>query len=315
MTGNGRKVLRGFAATALVGVLGAGAAACGGDSEDAAGGSATGLTAALGAAPEADAGALLTYTDVAATRGLVKRDKKLYGGLSTYGIPEVAQAGYESRPLKETHGFDENDVTTSLQIGSDRWRLTGGFDVDAVTAGMKKLGYTEAATDGGVLLKDPDGGQVAVSASVRSLSLSPDAPPPALAAPKASVADDPAYQAVARCIGDDTYYATFYGKGRESQTPDVTLYAIGATAQADGTSRERLCALTVSAEGATRTADTLRTATAEASASGERFAGATVDAGSGATPMVTMEWANSPQALPGDQNRTMQLPKLFMGER
>ena len=311
MTGNGRRVLRGFAATALVGVLGVGAAACGGDSEDAAGGSATGLTAALGAAPKDDAGAVLSYADVTAIRQLVKRDKKLYGGLATYGIPEVAQAGYENRPLKETHGFDENDVTTSLQIGSDRWRLTGSFDVKAVTDGMKKLGYTEGATDGGVLLKDPNGGQIAVSASVRSLSMSPDAPPPPLAAPKSSVADDPAYEAVARCIGDSTYNATFYGKGGESQTPDVTLYAIGATAQADGTSRERLCALTVSPEAATRTADKLRATTR----SGERFAGATVDAGDGGTPMVTMEWANGPQTLPGDQNRTMQLPKLFMGER
>ncbi|MFB7593041.1 hypothetical protein [Streptomyces sp. NPDC056169] len=311
MTGNGRRALRGCVATALVGVLGAGAAACGDDPADAAGGSRTGLTAALGTAPEADAGGILTYTDVTATRRLVEQDKKLYGGLATYGIPEVAQAGYEKRPLKETHGFDENDVNTSLQIGSDRWRLTGRFDVNAVTDGMKKLGYTEGATDGGVLLKDPDGGQVAVSASVRSLSMSQDAPPPALAAPKASVADDAAYRAVARCIGDGTYYATFYGKGREGQSPDVTLYAIGATATADGTSRERLCALTASAAGATRTADKLRATTA----SGERFAGATVDAGSGATPVVTMEWANGPRALPGDQNRTMQLPKLFMGER
>ncbi|MEU3747146.1 MULTISPECIES: hypothetical protein [Streptomyces] len=310
MTGNGRRVLRGIAATALVGVLGAGAAACGDDSADSAGGSPTGLTAVLGTVPEADAGAVLTYTDVTATRRLVTQDKKLYGGLSTYGIPEVAQAGYENRPLKDTHGFDENDVTTALQIGSDRWRLTGGFDVGAVTGGMKKLGFTESATDGGALLKDPDGGQVAVSASVRSVSLSPDTPPPALAAPKESVADDPAYQAVARCIGDATYFATFFGKSSERRTPDVTLYAIGAT-EADGTSRERLCALTVSADGARRTADKLRAATA----SGERFAGATVDAGSGDTPMVTMEWANGPRTLPGDQNRTMQLPKLLMSGR
>ncbi|MCX5394455.1 hypothetical protein [Streptomyces sp. NBC_00094] len=311
MTGNGRRLLRGCAATALVGVLGVGAAACGGGSEDAAGGSAIGLTAALGTAPEEDAGQTLTYTDVTATRRLVKQDKALYGGLATYGIPEVAQAGYENRPLKETHGFDENDVDTSLQIGSDRWRLTGRFDVNAVTDGLKKLGFAESANDDGALLKDRNGGQVAVSASVRSLSLSPDTPPPALATPKASVADDPSYQAVARCVGDSTYYATFYGEAQKSRTPDVTLYAIGATVQADGTSRERLCALTSSPEGAARTADRLR-ATA---ASGERFAGATVDAGSGATPMVTMEWANGPQALPGDQNRTLQLPKLFMGER
>ncbi|MFE5711243.1 hypothetical protein ACFQ7J_10525 [Streptomyces sp. NPDC056501] len=313
MTGNGRRVLRGCAATALVGVIGAGAAACGDDSADSAGGSRTGLTAALGTAPEADAGAVLTYTDVAATRRLVKQDKKLYGGLAAYGIPEVQQAQYEKLPLKDTHGFDENDVNTSLQIGSDRWRLTGRFDVNAVTDGMKKLGYTEGTTDGGVLLKNPNGGQVAVSASVRSLSMSPDAPPPALAAPKGSVADDPAYQAVARCIGDGTFYATFYGKDSKSRTPDVTLYAIGATAETDGTSRERLCALTVSPEGAKRTADKLRAVTA--SDSGERFEGATVDAGSGGAPMVTMEWTNGPKAPPGNQNRTMQLPQLLMSGR
>ncbi|MGW6390394.1 hypothetical protein ACWFR1_07775 [Streptomyces sp. NPDC055103] len=310
MTGNERRLLRGCAAVALVGVLGAGAAACGGDSEDAAGGSAVGLTAALRTAPRDDAGQILTYTDVTATRQLVKQDKKLYGGLATYGIPEVAQASLESRPLKETHGFDENDVTTSLQIGSDRWRLTGSFDVNAVTDGLKRLGYAENSDDG-ALLKGRNGDQVAVSATVRSLSLSPDTPPPVLAAPKTSVADDPWYQAVARCIGDSTYHATFYGEGLKSRTPDVILYAIGATAQADGTSRERLCALTGSPQGAARTADKLRATTA----SGERFAGATVDAGDGENPMVTMEWANGPQVRPGDQNRTMQLPQLFTGER
>ncbi|MFE2557035.1 hypothetical protein ACFXGT_13565 [Streptomyces sp. NPDC059352] len=313
MTGNGRRPLRGAVATVLVGVLGVGAAACGGDTGDAAGGAArpVGLTAALKAAPEADAGAPLTYWDVTAARRLVKQDKALYGGLQGYGIPEVTQAGYESRPLKETHGFDENDVDTALQIGSDRWRLTGRFDVNAVTGGMKKLGFTEGTTDGGVLLRHPQGGQVAVSATVRSFSASPDVAPPPLAAPADSVADDPAHEAVARCIGDGTYLATFYGKGGENRTPDVTLYAIGAHAEPDGSSRERLCALTVSAEGARRTADELRATTT----GGGRFAGATVDAGSGATPMVTMEWANGPDARPGDQNRTMQLPKLFMSER
>lgn len=246
-----------------------------------------------------------------ATRRLVEQDKELYGGLATYGIPELAQAGYENSPLKETHGFDENDVDTSLQIGSDRWRLTGRFDVNAVTDGLQRLGFAESANDDGALLKGRNGDQVAVSATVRSLSLSPDTPPPALAAPKASVADDPSYQAVAHCVGDSTYYATFYGEEQKSRSPDVILYAIGATAQADGTSRERLCALTTSPQGAARTADKLRATTT----SGERFAGAVVDAGSGKAPVVSMEWANGPQARPGDQNRTLQLPKLFMGER
>lgn len=245
-----------------------------------------------------------------ATRRLLEQDNELYAGLATYGIPELAQAGYENSPLKETHGFDENDVDTSLQIGSDRWRLTGRFDVNAVTDGLQRLGFAKSDDDD-ALLKGRNGDQVAVSATVRSLSLSPDTPPPALAAPKASVADDPSYQAVAHCIGDSTYHATFYGEERKSRTPDVILYAIGATAQADGTSRERLCALTTSPQGAARTADKLRATTT----SGERFTGAVVDAGSGEAPVVSMEWANGPQARPGDQNRTLQLPKLFMGER
>ncbi|MFB7511894.1 MULTISPECIES: hypothetical protein [unclassified Streptomyces] len=313
MKRNGRRVLRGIAATALIGVLGVTATACGDDSADASGGAAprAGLTAALKTAPEADAGTTLSYWDVKAARELVAKDKELYGGLDGYGIPELTQSRYENVPLKQSHGFDENDVVTSLQIGSDRWRLAGRFDTDAVTGALKKLGYTEGTTDGGKLLRSEDAGQVAVSATVRAASASRIASPPALAAPAKSVADDPAYQAVARCLGDDPYTATFFGKGNESQTRDVTLYAIGAHAQADGSSRERLCALTTDPEAARRTADKLRTVTA----SGERLAGATVDTGSGDAPLVTMEWANGPKLRPGDQLRTLQIPKLLQAER
>ncbi|MEU5216966.1 hypothetical protein AB0G79_12335 [Streptomyces sp. NPDC020807] len=313
MKRNGRTVLRGIAATALIGVLGVTATACGDDSADSSGGAApqTGLTAALRTAPAADAGTTLSYWDVKAARDLVAKDKELYGGLDGYGIPELAQSRHESVPLRQSHGFDEKDVVTALQIGSDRWRLAGRFDPDAMAGALKKLGYTEGTTDGGKLLTSKEAGQVAVSPTVRSTSVSPDAPPPAFAAPGKSVADDPAYQAVARCVGDDAYLATFFGKGNESQTRDVTLYAIGARAQADGSSRERLCALTVDPAAARRTADRFNAVTVP----GERFAGATVDTGDGDAPLVTMEWANGPKLRPGDQLRTLQLPKLLQAER
>lgn len=191
-------------------------------------------------------------------------------------------------------------------------RLTGRFDVAAVTCALTKRGWTGENTDGGVLLRKEDA-RVAVSDTVRSSSFGQGGglPPPARAEP--SAADDPAYQAVVRRIGEGAYHAAFYGKDPENRLPGLTLFAIGAHARPDGTSRERLCALTESAEDARGVADALRTKTAD----GERFAGATVDVGGGETPVVTMEWANSTASglRPGAQSQTGELPRPLLAPR
>ncbi|MFE2043379.1 hypothetical protein ACFXAZ_21130 [Streptomyces sp. NPDC059477] len=103
------------------------------------------------------------------------------------------------------------------------------------------------------------------------------------------MATDPAYRVAADCVGDDTCHATFYGKDRQNQLPGLALFAIGAHAGDDGTSRERLCAVTQSPEAARAVTAAPRPETIE----GEKFAGARIGVGSGSAPLVTMEWENS----------------------
>ncbi|MEU7121923.1 hypothetical protein [Streptomyces zaomyceticus] len=310
MTSYGRRTRRTFVGIALAGALTTGLASCGAGTGDAKPDGR--LSGALDGIPQDAAGGYLTYWDVKESRRLLGKDKELYGTLDGYGIPELVQSRYESDPARTAHGFDETDVDTSVQLAAQSGRLTGRFDVAAITAALKKRGWTEDKTDGGALLRDKPA-EVSVSASVRSSSFGQGGGVPPLVAPERSVADDPAYQAVVGCIGEDTYHATFYGKDPKSRLPGLTLFAIGARAGDDGASRERLCALTQSAEGARGVADVLKAKTAK----GERFAGATVEVGGGKTPMVTMEWANGTASglRPGSQNQTGELPRLLMPPR
>ncbi|MEV7283146.1 hypothetical protein AB0O01_01035 [Streptomyces sp. NPDC093252] len=303
---NRRRAGRAVSAAVVSAVLVAVTAACGGDSEDTA--PAGGLTAALGGIPQDRGGQPLVYTDVPEVRRLTERDPELYAVLSGFGIPELAQADYAGEPARAALGFDETVVDSSVQIGADAVRLTGRFDVDAVTGAMKERGWTETESKGAPLLTQ-DGTRITVSPSVRSLAHTRDAALPPLTDPETSIASDTAFRAVADCLGDDTYHATLYGKDREGHLPGLTLFGIGARAGDDGTSTERLCAVTRSAEAARTVADALRPATA----AGERFAGVRIEVGEGAAPVVTMEWDNSVAELrPGSQNQTGQLPQLLI---
>lgn len=318
MSAYGRRMQRRVTAAVLAAVLAVGTAACGDDSGDGSGSDSgdakagVGLSAALGGVPGDQAGQTLTYWNVPEVRRLVARDQKLYSALIGFGIPEVTQAAYRGEPVSAAVGFDEKAVDTSVQIGSDATRLTGRFDVAAVTGAMKKRGWSETEADGAPLFTDEEA-RVTVSSTVRSTSYGAQAPLLPLVAPKASVAADPAHRAAVDCLGDDAYQATFYGKDRPRQLPGLTLFAIGARTTDDGASKERLCAVTQSADAAQAVAEVLRPKTA----AGERFAGARIDVGDGAAPVVTMEWANSSDSglRPGAQNQTAELPQLLMARR
>lgn len=195
-------------------------------------------------------------------------------------------------------------MDTAVLIGSDAQRLTGHFDVKAVTQAMQNLDYVKDTTDGGTLLKGSEG-QVTVSRTVRSTS-STDAPLPPLAPPLESLTDLPDYRAMADCLGDDVCTADIYGKRAKNVKDGYVMFGIAATADRAGQSRERLCALTTSADSARSLAQKLR-ATAQED---KEFAGAEVTTGSG-PPMVTMEWKNHAGLRPRAQNKTYQIPSLL----
>ncbi|MFF2779369.1 hypothetical protein ACFVU3_31290 [Streptomyces sp. NPDC058052] len=307
MAADGRRTRRGITAAALAAALLGGLTACGGDGDDAKPGG--GLSAALDGVPAERADTYLAYVDVARARGLVAADRKLYGDLEDYGIPELAAARNEGDDPRDAFGFTAADVDSSVRIGSTGFRLTGRFDPAAAGPPLERRGWKKGATDGGELWQDGDA-RVAVSSSVRSGAFAAEDALPPLGGPERSLADDPAYRRAVDCLGEDAYLVHLFA-GRSGNTlPGVALYGFGARAAEDGTSRERLCVVTESAEAARGVADALRPATA----GGETFDGVAVEVGDGSEPVVTMEWANSatPVGLrPGRQTATHELPRLL----
>ena len=196
------------------------------------------------------------------------------------------------------------DVAPAVLIGGDAQRLSGHFDVKAVTQAMQNLDYVKDTTDGGC------------SKAAKDRSPSPGPPDP-LRPPmphfhrwprrRNPSQTSPTTANMADCL-DDVYTADIYGKRAKSLKDGYVMFGIAATADSDGQSRERLCALTTSADSAQRIARKLRAAAQE----DKDFAGAKVTTGSGDTPMVTMEWKNHAGLRPRAQNKTLQIPSLLL---
>ncbi|MDG4859538.1 hypothetical protein P8605_15495 [Streptomyces sp. T-3] len=295
-----------LSALALAGALTVGTLGCSsGDKGDGEGDGATGLQRALGAAPASVGSKGITYFDVPTARKLVAEDNKLYGVLNGYGIGELQE--YAGNP-RGNWGFDEKDVRTAFDVQGQSSRLTGTFDTKAIAAALRKKGFRADSTDNGTRFEEPGkkGSTFEATASVRVRSSSDRAFALTLAEPENSLADDPAYAAVADCLGD-VYYATFYAKRTKG---DVVLLAMGGRLDAGGTTSETICTVNASGKAADRTAAKLRTTTAK----GEPYAGSTVTSGDGDTPIVSMSWKTSskPGHRPRENDRTAKLTWLLL---
>ncbi|THC42358.1 hypothetical protein [Streptomyces sp. A1499] len=306
------RLSRPLLAVLLTGTLGAGAAGCslpGGDG----GADGTGLERALDTVPASAADQAVTYRDVRKVRRLVAEDPSLYRGLDGFGILEVAQSGYTGKDVGADWGFDEKDVTASVQVGEDSL-LTGDFDTSAVGRAMNRQGFGATGIDGGTRF-EKRGEDVAyeVSGSVRVADRSQSGL--GVSAPAKSLRDDAAYAAVADCLGD-VYEATYYAKRDDA---DAELFAIGGrlakdggtrkggTSTENGTSTEKLCVRAASPEAADRVAETLRTKTGPDARYASSKVRVTEDG------MVTMAWRNQPRSglRPADNDRTGELPNLL----
>ncbi|CAM5427632.1 hypothetical protein SALBM135S_08946 [Streptomyces alboniger] len=295
------RISRPLLAVLLTTALSAGATGCslpGGD--EAVDG--TGLERALDAVPDSAADQAVTYRDVRTVRRLVAKDLPLYRGLDGFGILEVAQSGYTGKDVRADWGFDEKDVTASVQVG-DSSLLLGDFDTSAVERAMKKQGYAATEVDDGTRFeKRGEDVRYEVSGSVRVVNRAHGGL--GVSEPGTSLRDDMAYTAVADCLGD-VYEATYYAKQDDA---DAELFAIGGRLSKNGrTSSEKLCVRAASSEAADAIAEALRTKTRP----GARYAGSKVrvtDDG-----LVTMAWRNRPKTglRPADNDRTGELPNLL----
>ncbi|MET9498138.1 hypothetical protein [Streptomyces sp. NPDC006552] len=293
----------------LTGMLGMSVAACGAEGDDGkeSGEGGTGLTSALSGVPASAGEQTLTYRDVDAGRRLVAADKALYAGLGDFGIWELSGRRTTAATAKKSYGFTAKDVDTSLMVGAGQaQRLTGTFDVEAARRALEKDGYRSSDKDGGVRLSKQGQATFDVSGSVRITKWLDSGPVLPLERPEHSVADDAAYKSVSACLGDDVYEASLYGKRPGYRKQGVTLAGIGGRAHGSA-STEKLCVLSTSKDTAGKIAKKLRARTA----TGERYAGSTVNVGDGDTPMVSMTWKNSTKSglRPTDQDRTNDLLK------
>ncbi|RVU19545.1 hypothetical protein EOT10_29085 [Streptomyces antnestii] len=285
-------------AVVLAGVMAAGATGCSSDD----GGSGSHLTRALRTLPASADREGVTYIDVPTARKLCAKDRKQYMVLCGLGIQELTELGYRGGSLKGDWGFDDKDVDTSLMVGNGSSRLAGKFDTETISRAMKKRGYRAATHDGDVSLRKSGATAVDVSGTVRVTHQS-KSPKLTLTTPDRTLADDEAYATVSTCMGD-AYEATFYGKRKTSHS--VVLSGIGGRLADDGSSSEKLCALTSSRKAAEKTATALRKETEP----GRAYAGTKVTVGGGDTPLVTMSWKNSREMShrPMANNQTLSLP-------
>ncbi|WP_369218132.1 hypothetical protein [Streptomyces flavofungini] len=295
------RTTRPLLAALLTGVLSVGAAGCslpGGDGAN----DGTGLERALDAVPLSAADQAVTYQDVRTVRRLVAKDPSLYRGLDGFGILEVAQSDYTGKDVRSDWGFDETDVTASVQVG-DSSLLIGDFDDAAVGRALKKQGYAATGVEGGARYsKRGESMTYETSGSVRVANRSRATLK--LSVPGASLRDDVAYAAVADCLGD-VYEATYYAKRDDA---DAELFAIGGRLAKGGrASSEKLCVRATSAEAADTIAEALRTKTRP----GARYAASKVRVSE--DDMVTMTWRNRPRSglRPADNDKTAELPTLL----
>ncbi|MFJ2022854.1 hypothetical protein ACIODW_03445 [Streptomyces sp. NPDC087897] len=243
---------------------------------------------ALDALPESSNKEAFRYVDTTVVRDLLAKDEGLYRAFDDYGFPPFEATYSQRRPDRDAWGFDETDMFNAVTAVQDPdfSRVAGEFDPEAVKRALKRQGYRSRSIDGGTRLEKP--GEDTVYEVSRSMFIARDrdqmtpALPPVI--PELSLADDPAYRTVTRCLGD-VYAADYWPKTNKD---DVILLAVGARLGADGSLSEKACALSRSKQAAERTAVELRTLTVE----GELYAGAEVVVKDGDLPLVSMTWKN-----------------------
>ena len=267
---------------------------------------------ALAQIPASAADTTLSYLDVRTTRELVAKDEKLYMNFESYLLPEFGQFRYEGgESLRAVYGFDEQDLGTAISVGQPGEeksgnRLTGNFDTDAISEAFAKRDYRAEKTGYGVHLVPGDGRDVQASGDVLVLGEPGSGLSPSPAKGK-TVADDPAYRAVAECLGEKPYQSSFFGKQKGT---DAQLIAIGGQIGKDGTPTESLCAAAASKSAAQDIVKKLQEKTVE----GERYSGSEVKVTEGELSVVSMTWKNSAKSgmRPADELKILDLPLLLM---
>ncbi|WP_327287328.1 hypothetical protein [Streptomyces sp. NBC_01198] len=239
---------------------------------------------------DVNAGKQVTYVDSARARKLNATDPKRF---TTIGqSASTVLNGYSTGPWAEHLKPDQIDTAIDSGVAG-RW--DGSFDAAAITASLKKAGYTSLDQDGKQVWKPAEGSsgprfvisKDEISYAVGDTQFSAVDP-----GRGDSLADNKEYQRVTSCLGD-VYRADF-----NPLTPakPVLLSALGQQADDSGKNTEVLCVVAKDQATADGMVTKLHSVVKD---SGPRFAGTTVTVDKGDHPVVRAAVPDTASQRPG----------------
>nr|WSX74252.1 hypothetical protein OH826_10450 [Streptomyces sp. NBC_00899]WSX79684.1 hypothetical protein OH826_41060 [Streptomyces sp. NBC_00899] len=238
---------------------------------------------------DATASKQVTYVDGVQVRKLRGVDAKRF---TTIGDPASSVLNtYRAAPWEESLKLSQIDTAVDT---SDAGHWDGTFDPAAITATLKKNGYTSGKQDGKEAWKAPDGsGPIFVITkdeiryATEAKGFSPSDP-----GHGDSLADTEEYKLVADCMGE-VYRADF---NPLSTGKPVRLSALGQQADDAGKNTEVLCVAVKDQATADKLAAKLRAVVKDKA---PRFAGTEVTVAKGDRPVVRASVPDTSSQRPG----------------
>ncbi|MGA6153169.1 hypothetical protein ACPEIC_07525 [Stenotrophomonas sp. NPDC087984] len=240
------------------------------------------LMAAVGHISVAGAtGAQVSYLDADRVRSLAKGDSQRFRTVGQTGSPLLS--GY--RFNAHAYGLDPAMIDTDVTNGyAGHW--DGSFDADRITAKLKAGGFTRSTWHGETIWKK-EGITLRVAQDEISFGFAGKDLSSVRPAKGKSLADDPDYRALDRCLGD-AYRVDFGGKNAKGA---VRLSATGQLAKSATETSGVICALTDGKRTAERAADRLKSVIEQRA---PRFDGAKVTVLTGDSPGVKVTVPDRP---------------------
>jgi hypothetical protein len=232
----------------------------------------------------------VTYVDTARVRKLSAADPKRF---TTVGKPaSTVLNGYSAGPWGQSLKPAQIDTAVDSSVAG-HW--DGTFDAAAITASMKKDGFTSIDQDGEQVWKPAEGSsgpRFVVSKDEIRYAVGDTRFSAVDPGHGASLADDKEYQHVTGCLGD-VYRADFNAL---APAKPVLLSALGQQADDSGKNTEVLCVAARDQATADGLAARLRSVVKDTA---PRFAGTTVTVDKGDHPVVRAVVPDSSSQRPG----------------
>ncbi|MFF4478086.1 hypothetical protein ACFY1A_13885 [Streptomyces sp. NPDC001520] len=240
------------------------------------------LMAAVGHISVAGAtGAQVSYLDADRVRSLEKGDSQRFRTVGQAGSPLLSGYRFNAHAYELDPAMIDTDVTNGY---AGHW--DGSFDADGITAKLKTGGFTRSTWHGETIWKK-EGITLRVAQDEISFGFAGKDLSTVRPAKGKSLADDPDYRALDRCLGD-AYRVDFGGKNAKGA---VRLSATGQLAKSATETSGVICALTDGKRTAERAADRLKSVIEQRA---PRFDGAKVTVLTGDSPGVKVTVPDRP---------------------